>query len=79
MIRHVGYKHGKQEDPQRRLLAAVVVRAVLDADPTRKVKAYHRETARLFLAGAEGQAFLQAFGIPPHKAQNFINNNYQLR
>jgi hypothetical protein len=78
MIRHVAYKHGKQEDPYRRLLAAVVVQVVRDADPTRKVKSYHRETARLFLADAEGQAFLQAFGISPQKARGFIDNGYQL-
>jgi|GEM_PF-2730914 len=57
--------------PERRLLAAVVVQAVRDATSER-VPPYYQETARLFLAGGEGQALLAAFGIPEQKARALI-------
>jgi len=37
-----------------------------------RVPPYYQETARLFLAGGEGQALLTAFGIPEQKARALI-------
>ena len=76
MIRHVGYKHGKQDDPHRRLLAAVVVQVVRDADLNKPRSPYQR-SARDFLDDPEGQAWLRVFGIPEQKVQGFIENGYQ--
>jgi len=61
------YRHDR--DPAHRLLAAVVKLAV---------KEYHspntryQNSAREFLAGEEGIGWLQAFGIPRHKAEQFV-------
>ncbi len=58
-------------DPLRRLLAAVVLEAVRDCSPERKISPRDRESARSFLAGEEGVGWLQAFGIPTGKAREF--------
>lgn len=65
-------------DPVRWLLAAVVLEAVKDCAPERKVAPDDRASAEAFLAGEEGEAWLRAFGIPPHKARAFANNGYRL-
>ncbi len=63
-------------DPVRRLLAAVVLQAVRDC--SRKVSPGDREDAQLFLNGEEGAAWLQALGVPAHKAQEFVTNGHQV-
>jgi hypothetical protein len=63
-------------DPVRRLLAAVVLNAVKDCAPERRVAPGDRASAQAFLAGEEGEAWLRAFGIPPHKARAFAHKGY---
>ncbi len=58
-------------DPPRRLLAAVVLQAVRDCFPERKISSRDRESAQYFLSGEEGEGWLQAFGIPAGKAREF--------
>ncbi len=72
--RHPAYLTGPQTDPERGLLAAVVVRVILDINPNRQVKSYYRETARQFLLDKEGQAWLQRFGIPLAKIMPFVQS-----
>ncbi len=62
-------------DPVRWLLAAVVHCAVRDCEPDRNVSAPDRASAEWFLSGEEGLAWLRAFGIPDHKARDFVDNN----
>jgi hypothetical protein len=72
--RHPAYLTGHQTDPVRGLLAAVVLRVILDINPHRRIKAYYRETARQFLIDREGQEWLRCFGIPPAKILPFVKN-----
>jgi hypothetical protein len=72
--RHPAYLTGCQTDPVRGLLAAVVLRVILDINPNRKIKDYYRETARQFLTDREGQEWLKCFGIPPAKIMPFVEN-----
>ncbi len=69
------YRNG---DPARRLLAAVVLHAVRDCSPERRVSPGDRESAQSFLAGEEGAAWLRALGVPAHKAQKFVTNGHQV-
>jgi hypothetical protein len=57
--------------PERRLLAAVLVQAVRDVTNDRTTL-YDQRTARLFLIDREGQALLEAFGIPEQKVQALV-------
>ncbi len=57
--------------PERRLLAAVLVQAVRDVTNARTTP-YDQRTARLFLIDREGQALLEAFGIPEQKVQALV-------
>jgi hypothetical protein len=72
--RHPAYLTGCQTDPVRGLLAAVVLRVILDINPNRKIKDYYRETARQFLTDREGQEWLKCFGIPSSKIMPFVKN-----
>jgi len=65
-------QHG---DPVRWLLAAVVYRAIRDCSSDRNVSPPDRASAEWFLSGEEGLAWLRAFGIPDHKARDFVDNN----
>ncbi|MCP4285881.1 MAG: hypothetical protein GY792_15735 [Gammaproteobacteria bacterium] len=67
-----------QGDPVRRLLAAVVLMAIRDCSPGRKVSPEDRESAVRFLAGEEGPAWLDIFGIPDRKARAFATNGYKI-
>ena len=62
-------------DPVRWLLAAVVYQAIRDTTPNLNISPYDRATAAWFLSGEEGLAWLRAFGIPDHKARDFVDNN----
>lgn len=59
---------GSTSPPERRLLAAVVKRAVLDLN---SASPEVRAEAREFLA-AEGLAWLRVFGIPEQKARELL-------
>ncbi len=78
MIRHPYKIKQAGYDPALQLLAAVVLEAVRDCTAERNVSAQDRESARLFLSGEEGAAWLRHFGIPVHKVQAFINNGHRL-
>lgn len=74
MIRHPYKVKRPGYDPALQLLAAVVLEAVRDCTAERNIPLQDRESARLFLAGEEGVAWLRAFGIPTQKGQAFVNN-----
>lgn len=78
MIRHPYKVKRPGYDPALQLLAAVVLEAVRDCTTERNVPLRDRESARLFLAGEEGVAWLRAFGIPIQKGQAFVNNLHRL-
>ncbi len=65
-------------DPVRWLLAAVVLEAIKDCAPERKVAPGDRASAEAFLAGEEAEAWLRALGIPPHKARALASTGYRL-
>jgi hypothetical protein len=56
----------------------VVLEAVRDLTARRKVSDQDRASARAFLAGEEGQAWLRLFGIPYSKVRDFIENGHQI-
>jgi hypothetical protein len=79
MIRHPYRINQPGYDPIRHLLAAIVLEAVRDCTGNRRVSLQDRESARAFLSGEEGAAWLRAFGIPVHKVQTFIQNGHQIK
>ena len=70
MRSHIRPSYRYDRDPARRLLAAVLWQAVKECGSR---NARHQSSAREFLAGEEGAAWLRAFGIPPHKVEQFLN------
>jgi hypothetical protein len=78
MIRHPYRINQPAYDPIRHLLAAIVLEAVRDCTADRRVSPRDRESARAFLSGEEGMAWLRAFGIPVGKAQTFVQNGHQI-
>lgn len=78
MIRHPYRVNHRTYDPVRHLLAAIVLEAVRDCAADRRVSPQDRESARAFLSGEEGIAWLRAFGIPLHKGQAFVANGHRL-
>lgn len=70
MKRHIrpSYRGDGSQPPERRLLAAVLKRAVLDLH---SASPRQRAAAREFLA-AEGAAWLPAFGIPERKVLSLL-------
>jgi hypothetical protein len=77
MIRHPSKVKRPGYDPERQLLAAVVLEAVRDCCSLRQVSDQDRASAEWFLSGEEGTAWLRAFGISDHKARTFVNKGYQ--
>lgn len=75
MRSHIRPSYRHDCDPARRLLAALVLQAVEECHSR---NARHQSSARAFLAGEEGAAWLQAFGIPHHKVKQFLNG-YHLK
>ena len=78
MIRHPSKVKRPGYDPERQLLAAVVLEAVRDCCAPRQVSNRDRASAEWFLSGEEGTAWLRAFGIPDHKARTFVDKDHQL-
>lgn len=78
MIRHPYRVNHRTYDPVRHLLAAIVLEAVRDCAADRRVSPQDRESARAFLSGEEGIAWLRAFGIPVGKVRAFIQNGHQI-
>jgi hypothetical protein len=70
MRSHIRPSYRHDRDPARRLLAAVLWQGVKECG-SRNVR--HQSSARAFLAGEEGAAWLRAFGIPRHKVEQFLN------
>lgn len=75
MRSHIRPSYRHDRDPARRLLAAMVLQAVEECYSR---NARHQSSAREFLTGEEGAAWLRAFGIPRHKVEQFIANGYDL-
>lgn len=78
MIKHPCKVKQPGYEPERQLLAAVVLEAVRDCSTQRQVTLQDRETAKAFLAGEEGSAWLRVFGISARKARAFIDSGYQI-
>jgi hypothetical protein len=78
MSRHPHRVNPPVYDPVRHLLAAIVLEAVRDCAADRRVSPKDRESARSFLSGEEGVAWLRAFGIPVGKVRAFIQNGHQI-
>ena len=80
--RHPTYRSDRQMemDPLRRLLAAVIVQVISDANPANaRTKSYYRTTARQFLLDEEGREWLRYFGIPSSKIAPLVENLEQVQ
>lgn len=76
MAKHIRPSY-RQGDPVRRLLAAVVRRAVRDVI-SGQVAPSHRETAQQFLADEEGVFWLQSLAqVPAGAAREFVQEKCQ--